>query len=134
MQKMDRLFLFTLLKCVQVYLYSSVLEAKQMAPGDASNFWKGRIPMKHFKSVLAMLLALVMVLSCVGTAFAAEDKELSVKTEITEIAKTCEDAGADCLSLINTVGPGMKINIDVAKPVLSNKFGGMSGLETVAIH
>ena len=48
-------------------------------------------------------------------------------TDITEIAKTCEDAGADCLSLINTLGPGMKINIDVARPVLSNKFGGMSG-------
>lgn len=48
-------------------------------------------------------------------------------TDITEIAKTCEDAGADALSLINTLGPGMKINIDVARPVLSNKFGGMSG-------
>ncbi len=48
-------------------------------------------------------------------------------TDITEIAKVCEDAGADCLSLINTLGPGMKINIDVARPVLSNKFGGMSG-------
>ena len=48
-------------------------------------------------------------------------------TDIAEIAKTCEDAGADCLSLINTLGPGMKINIDVAKPVLANKFGGMSG-------
>lgn len=48
-------------------------------------------------------------------------------TDITEIAKTCEEAGADCLSLINTLGPGMKINIDVARPVLSNKFGGMSG-------
>lgn len=48
-------------------------------------------------------------------------------TDIVEIAKYCEDAGADCLSLINTLGPGMKINIDVAKPVLSNKFGGMSG-------
>ncbi len=47
--------------------------------------------MKHFKSVLAMLLALVMVLSCVGTAFAAEDKELSVKTEITEIAKNTKE-------------------------------------------
>lgn len=47
--------------------------------------------------------------------------------DITEIAKTCEEAGADCLSLINTLGPGMKINIDVARPVLSNKFGGMSG-------
>ena len=48
-------------------------------------------------------------------------------TDITEIAKTCEEAGADVLSLINTLGPGMKINIDVARPVLSNKFGGMSG-------
>ena len=48
-------------------------------------------------------------------------------TDITEIAKTCEDAGADCLSLINTLGPGMKINIDVARPVLFHKSGGMSG-------
>ena len=57
-------------------------------------------------------------------------------TDITEIAKTCEDAGADCLSLINTLGPGMKINIDVAKPVLANKFGGMSGkaIKPIAIR
>ena len=48
-------------------------------------------------------------------------------TDITEIAKTCEDAGADALSLINTLGPGMKINIDVARPVLFHKSGGMSG-------
>ena len=48
-------------------------------------------------------------------------------TDICEIAKACEDAGADALSLINTLGPGMKINIDVARPVLFNKFGGMSG-------
>ena len=57
-------------------------------------------------------------------------------TDITEIAKTCEDAGADCISLINTLGPGMKINIDVAKPVLSNRFGGMSGkaIKPIAIR
>lgn len=48
-------------------------------------------------------------------------------TDIVEIAKTCEDAGADGLTLINSLGPGMVINIDVAKPVLSNKMGGMSG-------
>ena len=48
-------------------------------------------------------------------------------TDITEIAKTCEEAGADALSLINTLGPGMKINIDVARPVLFHKSGGMSG-------
>ncbi|WP_283390332.1 dihydroorotate dehydrogenase [Methanobrevibacter woesei] len=48
-------------------------------------------------------------------------------TDIGEIAKSAEDAGADALTLINSLGPGMKINIDVAKPVLSNRFGGMSG-------
>lgn len=48
-------------------------------------------------------------------------------TDIIEIAKSAESAGCDALTLINTVGPGMKINIDVAKPVLFNKFGGMSG-------
>ena len=57
-------------------------------------------------------------------------------TDITEIAKTCEDAGANALSLINTLGPGMKINIDVVRPVLSNKFGGMSGraIKPIAIR
>lgn len=48
-------------------------------------------------------------------------------TDIVEIAMAAQDAGADALTLINSLGPGMKINIDVARPVLSNKFGGMSG-------
>lgn len=48
-------------------------------------------------------------------------------TDIAEIAKVCEDAGADALSLINSLGPGMVIDIDVARPVLANKMGGMSG-------
>lgn len=48
-------------------------------------------------------------------------------TDIVEIAMVAQDAGADALTLINSLGPGMKINIDVARPVLSNKFGGMSG-------
>jgi dihydroorotate dehydrogenase (NAD+) catalytic subunit len=46
---------------------------------------------------------------------------------IGEIAKACEDAGADCISAINTLGPGMLIDIDVAKPILSFKTGGISG-------
>lgn len=48
-------------------------------------------------------------------------------TDIVEIAVAAQNAGADALTLINSLGPGMKINIDVARPVLSNKFGGMSG-------
>ena len=57
-------------------------------------------------------------------------------TDIVEIAVAAQDAGADALTLINSLGPGMKINIDVARPVLSNKFGGMSGkaIKPIAIR
>lgn len=47
-------------------------------------------------------------------------------TDIVTIAKACEKAGADGLSLINTV-QGMRINIKTGKPVLGRKMGGMSG-------
>ena len=43
------------------------------------------------------------------------------------MAKVCEEHGADAVTLINTVGPGMLIDIDVRKPILSNKTGGVSG-------
>lgn len=47
-------------------------------------------------------------------------------TDITEIARAVESAGADCLSLINTL-MGMEINIDTWKPTLGNITGGLSG-------
>lgn len=47
-------------------------------------------------------------------------------TDITEIAKAVEFAGADGISLINTL-LGMKIDLKQKKPVLSNKMGGFSG-------
>lgn len=47
-------------------------------------------------------------------------------TDITEIAKACEAAGADGLSLINTL-LGMRIDLKTKKPVLANKAGGFSG-------
>lgn len=43
------------------------------------------------------------------------------------IAKEVEKAGADMISAINTVGPGMVIDINTAKPILHNKAGGLSG-------
>ena len=46
---------------------------------------------------------------------------------IAQIAKACEDAGADAINMGNTLGPGLLINIEAAKPILSNKFGGLSG-------
>lgn len=57
-------------------------------------------------------------------------------TDISEIAIAAEKGGADALTLINSLGPGMKIDIDVARPVLSNTFGGMSGpaIKPIAIR
>jgi dihydroorotate dehydrogenase (NAD+) catalytic subunit len=57
-------------------------------------------------------------------------------SDITEIARSVEDAGADCIAAINTLGPGMVIDIETAKPVLSNKSGGLSGpaIKPVAIR
>lgn len=47
-------------------------------------------------------------------------------TDIVSIAKTCEDAGADGISLINTL-LGMRIDLKSKKPVIANKMGGFSG-------
>lgn len=47
-------------------------------------------------------------------------------TDITAIAKACEEAGADGISLINTL-LGMRIDLKTRKPVLANKMGGFSG-------
>lgn len=47
-------------------------------------------------------------------------------TDIVSIAKACEDAGADGLSLINTL-LGMRIDIKKRQPVIANKMGGFSG-------
>ncbi|OIO15396.1 dihydroorotate dehydrogenase [Candidatus Gottesmanbacteria bacterium CG_4_10_14_0_8_um_filter_37_24] len=48
-------------------------------------------------------------------------------TNISEIAKSCEHAGADGIAAINTVGPGMIIDINKKKPVLGAIKGGVSG-------
>lgn len=48
-------------------------------------------------------------------------------SNIGEIAKACEDAGADGITACNTFGPGIVIDIDTAEPVLANKVGGVSG-------
>lgn len=47
-------------------------------------------------------------------------------TDIVSIAKACEDAGADGISLINTM-LGMRIDLNRRKPVIANTMGGFSG-------
>ena len=56
-------------------------------------------------------------------------------TDITEIARAVENAGADCISLINTL-MGMQINIHTFKPTIGNITGGLSGgaIKPVAIR
>ncbi len=47
-------------------------------------------------------------------------------TDIVSIAKSCEAAGADGISMINTM-LGMRINLKTKKPIIANKMGGFSG-------
>ena len=47
-------------------------------------------------------------------------------TDIVSIAKACEEAGADAISMINTM-LGMRIDLRTKKPVIANKMGGFSG-------
>ena len=55
-------------------------------------------------------------------------------TDIVSIAKACEEAGADGISMINTL-MGMRIDLNRKKPVIYNKSGGFSGpaIKPVAI-
>ena len=47
-------------------------------------------------------------------------------TDIVSIAKACEEAGADGISLINTM-LGMRINLRTRRPIIANTMGGFSG-------
>ena len=47
-------------------------------------------------------------------------------TDVVSVAKACEDAGADGVSLINTL-LGMRIDLRTRKPILANRMGGLSG-------
>lgn len=46
---------------------------------------------------------------------------------IVAIAKAVVDAGADALTVMNSMGPGMAINLEMRAPVLANKVGGLTG-------
>jgi len=56
--------------------------------------------------------------------------------EIGRVAKAAEDAGADAITAVNTLGPGMAINLEAREPVLDFKVGGVSGpaLRPVAVR
>lgn len=48
-------------------------------------------------------------------------------SNIADIARACQDAGADGITAVNTYGPGMRISLEMRTPILANKVGGVSG-------
>jgi len=56
--------------------------------------------------------------------------------DIAEVARYCEMSGADAICAINTLGPGMAIDISSRKPILAYKKGGLSGpaLKPIAVR
>ena len=69
--------------------------------------------------------------SLVGAVRVASSRPLLVKlspnvTRIVEMAKVCQEEGADAVSLINTV-QALDVDIETRRPVLSNVLGGLSG-------
>ena len=72
-----------------------------------------------------------MAASVVKSVRGATDKPIIIKlspnvTDIVSIARACEDAGADGVSLINTL-MGMRFDLRTGKPILANVTGGLSG-------
>ncbi len=62
----------------------------------------------------------------------AKNKPVIIKlspnvTNIIEIANACAQGGADGFCAINTLGPGLAINLETRIPILANKVGGISG-------
>jgi dihydroorotate dehydrogenase (NAD+) catalytic subunit len=57
-------------------------------------------------------------------------------TDICEVARAVVSAGADGLAAINTLGPGMLIDIRARAPILANRVGGLSGpaIKPVAVR
>lgn len=60
----------------------------------------------------------------------------SVTRNIGEVARAAEKAGASAITAVNTMGPGMVINIEAKRPVMGFKIGGISGpaLKPVAVR
>lgn len=56
--------------------------------------------------------------------------------DIASIARAAEEGGVDVIAAINTLGPGMAIDIKTGRPILGNKVGGLSGpaIKPIAIR
>lgn len=109
--------------------YVQVIEALEEAPVDA---YEVNISCPNVDAGgMTMGCHVPSVEKVVSMCRAATKRPLIVKltpnvTDVTEIARAAESAGADAISLINTL-LGMAINAKTRKPVLSRVVGGFSG-------
>jgi dihydroorotate dehydrogenase (NAD+) catalytic subunit len=97
------------------------IELNLSCPNVEDEFGK---PLGMEKNAAGEIIKEVKKLSAKIPVFAKLSPNVS---DIAEIAKSCEDAGADAIVAINTVGPGMIIDINRKKPILGAKKGGISG-------
>ena len=118
------------------YVRHYMRQVGENAPPLIVNIWGGSVD--EYAEVARRLTAaaqpaigaLEMNVSCPNVR-AATTLPLLVKLapnvpSIAPYVKACEDAGADGLSLINTI-PAMVIDIETRRPVLANRTGGLSG-------
>jgi dihydroorotate dehydrogenase (NAD+) catalytic subunit len=73
-----------------------------------------------------------LTLSIVRSVKEAAERPIIVKLSpnthrLIDVAKSAVNGGADALCIMNTLGPGMVVNIDTGVPVLGNRAGGISG-------
>ncbi len=99
------------------------LSCPNLMPGERTGIIIGREPKlvkQYVEAAKAVTKKPVIVKLSAGPYI--DDKE-----RIKEIALAAAEAGADAISAINTVAGGMKIDIHAKKPVLTAKYGGLSG-------
>jgi dihydroorotate dehydrogenase (NAD+) catalytic subunit len=104
-----------------VPLKPNFIELNLSCPNVEDEFGK---PLGMEKNAAGKIVRRVKRLSARIPVFAKLSPNVS---DIAEIAKSCEAAGADAIVAINTVGPGMIIDINKKKPILGAKKGGISG-------
>jgi len=80
-----------------------------------------------FGSDLGACAAVTMAVKKAAGAIPVSIKLSAQCPSISKMAKVCEDNGADAITAINTVGPGMLIDLETQRPILSNRVGGLSG-------
>lgn len=99
----------------------AMIEANVSCPNVAAEF--GR----PFGTDVASCAAVTRAVKAAAGSIPVSIKLTVNCPDIATVARVCEDNGADAITAINTIGPGMIIATEVRRPALSNLTGGVSG-------